>query len=182
LPPSPPRIRIAPRYAHSVIPVRNVHERHFAAPADQVGLLIEGLASPNDRLWPSSRWPRMRLDRPLQVGAAGGHGPIRYHVETHEPGRTVRFRLTAPGGFDGFHSFEVVPADDQGTILRHVLEMNARGLAVLTWPLIFRPLHDALVEDGLDNAARALGEAAGPRRWSLRVRLLRGAFRWLARL
>lgn len=123
----------------------------------------------------------MRLDRPLQVGAVGGHGPIRYQVETYEPGRRVRFRLCAPRGFDGFHGFEVVPTGGRGTTLRHVLEMNARGPALLTWPLVFRSLHDALVEDCLDNAACALGEVPRSRLWSLWVRMLRAGFRLLAR-
>lgn len=169
--------------------VRNVHERHFAAAPDRVaaapdrvGALLDGLGSPADRLWPSARWPPIRFDRPLQPGAIGGHGPVRYHVEAYEPGRRVTFRLQAPRGFDGFHRFELVPASDRGVTLRHVLEMDARGPALLTWPLIFRPLHDALVEDCLDCAATALGETPRLRPWPLRVRLLRRAFRVLARL
>lgn len=161
--------------------VRNVHERSFRVPPRHVGILLDGLASEDDRLWPSSRWPRMRLDRPLQVGAAGGHGPIRYEVEAYEPGRIVRFRLQAPRGFDGFHAFEVVATGAERTTLRHVLEMTARGPALFTWPIVFRPLHDALVEDCLDSAARAVGEAPTLRRWSLGVRILRRGFRLLAR-
>jgi hypothetical protein len=161
--------------------VRNVHQRSFGVPPRQIAILLDGLASEEDRLWPSSRWPRMRLDRPLQVGAAGGHGPIRYEVETYEPGRIVRFRLRAPRGFDGFHAFEVVAIGAERTTLRHVLEMTARGPALLTWPIVFHPLHDALVEDCLDGAARAVGEAPASRPWSLWVRVLRRAFRLLAR-
>jgi hypothetical protein len=55
--------------------------------------------------------------------------------------------------------------------------MSARGPAMVTWPLIFRPLHDALVEDSLDTAARALGESVPVREWPLRVRLLRACVR-----
>lgn len=122
----------------------------------------------------------MSLDRPLQVGAVGGHGPIRYEVEEYEPGRIVRFRLHAPHGFDGWHGFEVVAAGAQQTTLRHVLEMTAHGPALFTWPLVFQPLHDALVEDCLDRAAQAVGEASASRRWSLWVRILRRGFRILA--
>lgn len=122
----------------------------------------------------------MRLDRPLQVGAAGGHGPIRYEVEAYEPGRIVRFRLHAPRGFDGFHEFEIVATGAQQTRLRHVLEMTAHGPARITWPIVFRPLHDALVEDCLDGAARAVGEPPASRPWSLWVRILRRGFRFLA--
>ena len=159
--------------------VRNIHERRFNVAQDRVAVLLDGLASHADRLWPSARWPAMRLDRPLQVGAGGGHGPIHYRVEIYEPGSSVRFRLHAPSGFDGFHAFEVVPDGATGTTLRHVLDMNVRGPAMLTWPILFRPLHDALLEDCLDTAAGALGEPPRAVEWSLWVRTLRRAFRLL---
>ena len=60
--------------------VRNVHYRALSVPPADVAPLLDGLASPTDRLWPVEAWPRMRFDRPLQVGAQGGHGPIRYTV------------------------------------------------------------------------------------------------------
>jgi hypothetical protein len=161
--------------------VRNVHQRTFDVRPEHVASLVDGLASEEDRLWPSTRWPRMRLDRPLQTGASGGHGPIRYDVETYERGRAVRFRLRAPRGFDGFHAFEVFADGGERTTLRHVLDMNTRGPALLTWPLVFRPLHDALVEDCLDRAARAVGQPPASRPWSLWVRMLRHGFRLLAR-
>ena len=155
--------------------VLNVHERRFAASPADVGALIDGLGSPSDRLWPP-RWPRMRFDRPLASGASGGHGPIRYDIELYEPGKRIRFRLRAPRGFDGYHGFEVL-ADERGATLLHTLEMNAHGLARITWPLIFAPLHDALVEDCLDAAAIALHEQPQSRPWSWRVRFLRSLFR-----
>lgn len=114
----------------------------------------------------------MRFDRPLQVGAVGGHGPIRYSVVAYEPGRRIEFRFAGPRGFNGGHRFEVV-AHDQGSQLIHTLEMNTAGVAVVTWPLIFRHLHDALVEDGLSKAQRHLGEDALAVTWSPWVRLLR---------
>jgi hypothetical protein len=49
--------------------------------------------------------------------------------------------------------------------------------AALTWPLIFRPLHEALIEDSLDDAERALGGEPPAREWSPWVRLLRRLFR-----
>lgn len=156
--------------------VRNVHRRRLAASPAAAGALLDGLASPTDRLWPRDRWPAMRLDRPLGAGAAGGHGPIRYVVEEHRPGRLVRFRFTAPRGVVGTHRFEVEGAEGGGCELRHVMEIDAVGPARLSWPLVFRPLHDALLEDALDRAAVALGEAPVARPWSVRVRLLR----WLS--
>jgi hypothetical protein len=156
--------------------VHNVHERDFAAPLGAVGALLDSLASPNDRLWPRDRWPAMRFDRPLAVGAVGGHGPVRYEVEAYTPGRAVRFRFIGPRGFLGTHGYEVVRAgsgDEGGTRLRHTLEMRTAGLARLSWPLVFRPLHDALIEDSLDRAAGALGLPPVNAAWSPLVRGLR---------
>ena len=157
--------------------VTNVHERLLPAPPAQVGQLLDSLAGPDDRLWPSADWPPMRFDRPLQVGAAGGHGPIRYEVEAYDPGHRVQFRFTGPAGFDGFHAFEVMPRPDGHTLLRHEIRMVARGPALVTWPLVFRPLHDAVIEDAFAEAARHLAIPSPRPRWSLWVRALRGMFR-----
>jgi hypothetical protein len=153
--------------------VRNVHQRFLAVPPERLAPLFDSLSSRNDRLWPLEQWPRMRLDRPLGVGASGGHGPIRYDVENYEPGKRVTFRFRGPRGFDGTHAL-LVEAAEGGAVLRHVLEMEVHGPALLSWPLVFRPLHDALVEDALDKAEHALlGSVEHPARWSWRVRLLR---------
>jgi hypothetical protein len=157
--------------------VRNVHEREFPLPLATVGAMIDSLASHEDRLWPVGKWPSMRFDRPLAVGAIGGHGPVRYSVEEYQPGRTIRFRFSAPRGFNGTHCFEVEKQQGK-TTLRHVIEMRATGPARLSWPLFFRPLHDACLEDCLDRATMSLGIALPhPARWSIYVRLLRAARR-----
>jgi len=155
------------------VKVLNVHERELAAPVAEVGALLDGLSGPHDALWPGDRWPPMRFDRPLQVGARGRHGPIRYDVGAYEPGRLVRFDFTGPRGFDGHHRLEVEDAGQRRTLLRHVVEMNTRGPAVLGWPLVFGPLHDALLEDALDRAERSLGLTPAGARWSTYVRFLR---------
>lgn len=153
----------------------NVHERVLVATPAEVGALLDRLASREDGIWPRDRWPAMRFDRPLGVGAVGGHGPVRYNVEDYQPGRSVRFRFTAPRGFLGTHGYEIEERAGE-TLLRHVLKMRTEGPALLTWPLMFRPMHDALIEDSLDRAERSLGrEPARPNRWSARVRLLRRA-------
>ncbi|WP_236567752.1 MULTISPECIES: SRPBCC family protein [unclassified Nocardiopsis] len=154
--------------------VYSLHERRFPVGPERVGALIDTLSGGDDRLWPHHRWPAMRLDGPLAEGASGGHGPVRYTVEDHAPGRRVRFRFRAPRGFDGFHELTVHPGPDGGTVLRHLLAMRTRGPALLTWPLLFRPLHDALLEDALDRAEHELtGTVRAPARWSARTRLLR---------
>jgi hypothetical protein len=154
----------------------NVHERILPATVDQVGALVDGFAGPHDQLWPEDLWPGLplRFDRPLGVGASGGHGSIRYRVEEYVPGRRVVFRFSEKVGLDGTHRLEV--DDSQGvTELRHVLEGRPKSTVVaLTWLLITRPLHDAILEDLLDRAELAVtGRVLRPAHWSWHVRLLR---------
>lgn len=115
----------------------------------------------------------MRFDRSLEVGAVGGHGPIRYRVEQYEPGRRVLFRFTGPPGLNGTHEWRVAPAGD-GCRIRHSIDGRTAGAMRLAWPFLFRPLHDALIEDALDKAeGRLTGVPVPARPWSLRVRVLR---------
>ena len=153
--------------------VLNHHSRRLKHSNAAVGERLDTLSGREDRLWPHERWPRMVFDRSLVVGATGGHGPIRYLVEGYDPGREVVFRFTAPKGFFGTHSFRV-EAVEGGCELHHTIDMKVSGPALLSWPLIFRPLHDALLEDALDKVEASLGES----RWSMRdlppfVRFLR---------
>lgn len=161
--------------------VENVHSRAFDRPKTEVGALINTLASDQDRLWPWEQWPPMKFDRSLAPGACGGHGPIRYCVERFASGSLIRFRFTAPRGFDGYHEFSVVDSAPRGCLLSHTLKMKVTGPALLSWPLIFRPLHEALVEDSLTKAQRSLGERVAAKGWSLRVKTLRWMFRLLRR-
>jgi hypothetical protein len=153
--------------------VLNVHERRFRCSPDKAARLLDSLSSPADALWPSQQWPRMRLDKPLGLGSTGGHGPIRYSVVEYEPGKKINFEFISPRGFVGKHWFEVLSQGATGTVLRHTIEMSLVGSARLSWPLVVRPLHDALVEDALTNAQIALGEQPTPQPWSPWVRPLR---------
>lgn len=155
--------------------VRNIHERIITASTEQLGALLDTLASSNDQIWPRERWPAMRFDRPLGKGAVGGHGPIRYFIANYRPGRSILFTFTGPQGFQGQHGFEIERVDDQHSLLRHRLEMVADGKARFSWPLAFRPLHDALIEDALDKAELQLGHTPTPRTWSPWVHILRRA-------
>lgn len=167
------RVRPVDPERRPTLHVRNVHERVLEAPASRVGELLDGLSSPEDALWPRQDWPAMRFDRPLGVGAVGGHGPIRYTVEAYAPGNRVELRFTAPRGFDGTHTFDVETLAAERTRLRHTIEMRTAGPARWSWPLLYRPLHDALLEDALDRAERATGGVPRPRTWSPWVRTLR---------
>ncbi|MEM9190768.1 MAG: SRPBCC family protein [Myxococcota bacterium] len=150
----------------------NVHERFVEGSPQQAKALLDTLATGEDALWPRG-WPPIRLDRELGVGAAGGHGPIRYSVEGYQPGRSVTFRFEPSTGFEGNHWIEIAPGVG-GVFFRHVIHAESGFWGRLYWSLIVRPLHDALIEDAFDNAERAItGAVARPARWSLRVRALR---------
>jgi hypothetical protein len=162
--------------------VTNVHERVIHAPLDVAGGMIDRLSSSDDVIWPGDRWPPVRFDRALAVGAVGGHGPVRYFVEAYEPGRRICFRFTGPRGFVGTHSFEAEEAGTGTVRLRHVLVMRVEGWARLSWPFAFRWLHDALIEDALDRAeSYVMSAPVSYREWSLWVRLLRRLARPAAR-
>ncbi len=155
------------------MPVRNVHERRIGATAADAGALLEALSSPLDRLWPSDRWPPLHLDRGLELGSGGGHGPIRYAVIEHLPGRRAVFRFAPRMGMEGTHTLEVLDTGD-AVVLRHLLEGRPSGRMRLIWPLVIRPLHDALIEDLLDGAEAALAGRSPVRRGlPLTVRLRR---------
>jgi hypothetical protein len=61
------------------------------------------------------------------------------------------------------------------TLLRHTIDMKVGGPALLSWPLVIRPLHDALREDALALAQASLGLAPVVRPWSPWVKFLRWA-------
>lgn len=155
--------------------ILNIHERIIDGSVEQMGRLIDSLSSSNDLLWPIDRWPPMKFDRPLSVGAAGGHGPIRYTIESYQPGHNIRFRFTEPKGFVGTHRFEVKPTADGKALLRHIIDMQVSGKALPIWLVVIRPLHDALLEDALDRAEIAVGKQVPQRQWSCWVK----AVRWL---
>lgn len=157
--------------------VHNVHTRRIPAPAGQVGALFSELGGPQDGLWPSDRWPRMRLDRPGVVGARGGHGPVRYRLAEIGPASAelVFEPRGLAAGLNGSHRFSAHPLE-RDALLRHEIRANCGPLTFLLWLAVIEPLHDALIEDAFDRAERRFGgvNAEAPRKWSLWVRLLRG--------
>ncbi len=154
--------------------VLNIHTRDLHTSRDAVGALLDSLASNQDLLWPRDRWPAIRFDRPLQVGAVGGHGPIRYIVEMYEPGRAIRVRFIGTRGVHGTHGFEIKDSAPGMVCLEHRLSMRVSGVARLSWPLMFRWLHDALVEDALDRAEASItSRPLQERHWSPWVHFLR---------
>jgi hypothetical protein len=154
--------------------IESIHERRLTASPEVVGELLDSLASENDRLWPHRRWPAMRLDKGLAPGSRGGHGPVRYEVARYEPGRLAAFAFTSDFGIAGEHRCEVIDGPAGTTLLRHTLEGRPTGWMRLGWPLAFRWLHDALIEDAFDRAeAQVKGERWTPASLPSHVRLLR---------
>jgi hypothetical protein len=100
---------------------------------------------------------------------------VRYVVSEYVPGVRVAFRFEGGGitaGFDGGHTFEVIERDG-GVVLRHEIDAECSVPAWLRWVLSIRILHDALIEDAFDRAARALGGEVRSIPWGRSVRVLR---------
>lgn len=156
--------------------IDSLHERSFFTNKEEVGGILDTLSGKEDRLWPWENWPPMLFDRELGPGAKGGHGGVRYEVEEYAPGRRTVFRFDGTGfteGFDGRHYFEVVPRNGH-VILRHVIDAEGDFKVWLKWKLVIEPLHDALLEDAMDRAEKAvIGSVVKPARWGVRVRMLR---------
>ena len=89
------------------------------------------------------------------------------------PGQSIKFRFTGPRGFDGFHGYDRMVKTENITVLRHTLEMTTHGVAMLSWPMVFRPMHDALIEDSLATAEASLGQVPQIQPWSFWVLVLR---------
>ena len=152
----------------------NVHSRELECTKEEAWELIEQLGSTNDILWPNDSWPRFERDGEMKIGTKCGHGPIRYVVESYSPNENVRFRFSNPKGFDGFHEFSITQSENNLITLRHILKMTPKGSAKMSWPLCFRWLHDALIEDALDNAIFHFDGTSNPsRQWPIHVNILR---------
>ncbi|MGE3662245.1 MAG: DUF2867 domain-containing protein [Pseudonocardia sp.] len=153
--------------------VANIHQRVVDAPIEVVGPLLDRIGGPDDPLWPSPAWAPMRLDGPLAVGVAGGHGGIRYRVHEHVPGRRVGFTFEPGSGMQGTHAFVAEPLGPRRTLLTHEANGRLRGIMRLGWPLGVRWVHDAVVEELLDRAGLTAGAPPErPARWTPYVRLL----------
>jgi hypothetical protein len=159
--------------------ITNVHQRTLPVPVEEAGFLIDDLAGPNDRLWPYDRWPAIRFDGPLQVGAKGGHGPFRYKVGAYAPGRRVQF-VFASRHFEGFHEFELLEGDATHCVLRHTVMAHPSALFSLVWALLIGPLHDACLRDIMDRAEAATGGEGRRHPHSAAVRARRAMLRPLA--
>ncbi|BEL05015.1 hypothetical protein Q0Z83_032060 [Actinoplanes sichuanensis] len=150
----------------------NTHERLLPVPAAAVGSLLDRIGRPGDPLWPAPTWPPIRLDRPVAVGATGGHGPVGYHVSAYRPGRLVEFTFDPRIGLTGTHTFEVVDHGEHACVLRHRLVGTATARMRLSWAALIGSCHDTVLEHLLDNAEHAVtGTVTAPVRYPWRARL-----------
>ena len=162
----------------------NRHQRRFATNPGAVGALLDQLGQPDDALWPCTRWPAIRLSRPVTAGQRSGHGAVRYSVDEYRPGEALWFRFDPASGLDGRHGFTVDTQPDGTVALTHTLDAKAVGSGRLMWPMVVRGMHDQLIEELLDNAETLLPGTVrppsaqdrqhldGPSRWGWVLRAL----------
>ncbi|MDQ3162431.1 MAG: DUF3995 domain-containing protein [Actinomycetota bacterium] len=133
--------------------ISNVHVRQIAAPVAVVGEILDTLGSADDRLWATDIWVAepVLFDRPLGVGADGGHGAIRYSVVEYEPGRRIVFEFSPEGGLSGTHGFELEALGPDRSRLTHFLTAETSRWMRPIVPILIG-WHDAMVETAFDRA------------------------------
>lgn len=147
--------------------IRNVHTRITEGPVAEAWRLMLTMGGPDDAVWPADRWSPMVLDVGVTIGSSGGHGGIRYHVEAVEPGRSVRFRFDNES-LPGWHELSVEELPDGRVQWTHTLRGDRSPWLLRT---VVIPLHDACLEDLLDQVEAAMaGRAVLRRRLSPLVR------------
>lgn len=155
--------------------MRSTHTRVIDASPEAVADIAATLGTTADRVWPSPQWWPMRFDGPVEPGAKGGHGPVRYGVESVERNR-IRFRFDPGAGIDGYHELRVEPTGDGRTLVTHDMGGRTLGATKVLWPLIVRWCHDEVVEACLDNIERETTGATRERRATAWARLWRRVF------
>ena len=152
--------------------IANIHERKISAPVNDIGALLDTVSSSYDKMWPHEIWPTIKFDRPLETGAIGGHGPVRYTVASYSPGKSIKFTFTKH--FNGYHEITLEKIDETVSLIRHTIKAKTTGLKTITWLLVIRPLHNALIEDLFDKVEMQSSGNPRPKSWGVWVRLLRG--------
>ena len=152
--------------------VINIHKRVLQQPKTEIAKLFNTLATDNDMMLATDKWPRMKLDKGLQVGSKGGHGPIKYFVTEYQPEKSITFQFTL-AGFNGFHRFDIKELEVNKTELSHIINMTTTGTATLKWGLAIRWLHDAFIEDAFDKVENHFTTYKKSSEWNLWVRTLR---------
>lgn len=131
--------------------VINSHKRTLHEPIEKVSVLFRTLATHNDLVWPSEKWPAMRFKDGLKVGSKGGHGRIRYTIIKFKEGEYIKFQFSKPEGFNGTHELKITEKHEDVTEVSHEIRMRTSLKASFLWIFIIRWLHDALIEDAFDK-------------------------------
>jgi hypothetical protein len=152
--------------------VINIHKRVLQQPKTEIAKLFNTLATANDMMLATDKWPPMKLDKGLQVGSKGGHGPIKYFVTEYQPEKSITFQFTLTG-FNGFHRFDINELEANKTELSHIINMTTTGSGTLKWGLAIRWLHDAFIEDAFDKVENHFIKDKKNSEWNLWVRTLR---------
>ncbi len=152
--------------------VINIHKRELHQPKSELARVFNTLATDNDMMLATDKWPRMKLDKGLQVGSKGGHGPIKYFVSKYQPEKSITFQFDLTG-FNGFHRFDITALATNKTELSHTIEMTTTGSATLKWTLAIRWLHDAFIEDAFDKVENHFTKDKKSSKWTLWVKTLR---------
>jgi len=156
--------------------VLNQHRRIVSQPKADVSKLIEKLASKEDKIWPYDKWSPMIFKDGLKVGSKGGHGIIRYSIIDYNPEQGISFQFTGPKGLDGIHEFNIEALNAYSTEVCHTIDMKTHGITSIQWFVFIRWLHDALIEDALDNIENHFSDEKKVSKWSPWVKLCRWIF------
>ena len=138
---------------------------------------METLATDHDKVWPKDKWPKMRLDKGLEKGSKGGHGPIKYYIKDHVRGEKLVFQFTRPNGFFGVHRFDIQEVEQSQTLLTHTIDIKVNLKGWILWYAGIKWLHDALIEDGLDRIHNQINKETKTTPWNFWVRILRGVLK-----
>ena len=150
----------------------NIHKREIQQPKSELAKLFNTLATDNDMMLATHKWSPMKLDKGLQVGSKGGHGPIKYFVTEYQPEKSITFQFDLTG-FNGFHRFDITELESNKTELSHIIDMTTTGSATFKWTLAIRWLHDAYIEDAFDKVENHFTKDKKNTKWNLWVRTLR---------
>ena len=157
--------------------VLNIHTRIIQKPKQAVSNLLVSLSTEDDLVWPREKWPAMRFEGDLKVGAKGGHGPIRYTVEKYNLDEIILFRFTKPKGFYGIHKIELKEISPTKTEIKHTIDIKTKGKSTFLWVFAIRPLHNALIEDCFDKVENKLTNSQKLSKWNFWVTFLRNRFK-----
>ena len=154
----------------------NIHKREIQQPKAELAKLFNTLATDSDMMLATDKWSPMKLDKGLQVGSKGGHGPIKYFVTEYQPEKSITFQFDLTG-FNGFHRFDITELESNKTELSHIIDMTTTGSATFKWTLAIRWLHDAYIEDAFDKVENHFTKDKKMSKWNLWVRILRKVMR-----